>query len=106
MRTFIVAALVLLSATEALARPSTLSMSCSQAQNLVARRGAVVLSTGRYTYDRFVAGAGYCLHGEYADSAWAPTRDTSHCPLGYTCKTWPPPWFDEDFGRGGFLFGD
>ena len=106
MRKFLLAALVILSASEALAqRPSTLSMSCSQAQSLVARRGAVVLSTGRYTYDRFVASGGYCLHGEYADNAWAPTRDASHCQLGYTCKTWPPPWLDDDTGRGG-LFGD
>jgi hypothetical protein len=106
MRTLLVAALVVLSVTEALAqRPSTLSMSCSQAQSLVARRGAVVLSTGRHTYDRFVASGGYCLYGEYADAAWAPTSDTRHCPLGYTCKSWPPPWRDRDFGPGS-LFSD
>lgn len=107
MRTFLVAAAVVLSVSPTFAqRPSTLGMSCRQAQSLVASRGAVVLSTGRHTYDRFVASGGFCLSGEYADAAWAPTRDTAHCPLGYTCKGWPPPWLDDDRGRGGFLFGD
>ena len=85
------AALLVLSTIVAQARSSTLAMTCNQAIALVASRGAVVLSTGRHTYDRFVAGDGFCLPGEYAYRAWAPTRD-GNCPIGYTCRT---PWADE-----------
>src|SRR3712207_8809967 len=57
------------------ARPSTLAMTCREAAALVAQSGAIVLSTGKHTYDRFVANAGFCPHDDWADSAWAPTRD-------------------------------
>jgi hypothetical protein len=106
MRNLLIALLLLSSTTASHAeRPSTLSMSCRQAQSVVARSGAIVMSTGRNTFDRFVASDRYCLPGEWADRAWAPTKDTSHCPIGYICKTNPPFWFDEDGLRGGFLFG-
>lgn len=89
--------LLLLSADAASAqRPSTLSMTCAQAQALVVSRGAVVLSTGVHTFDRFVASPGYCMLGEYAEPAFAPTRDNPRCQLRYTCELGPPPW-REDF---------
>mgnify|MGYP000153176673 CR=1 FL=1 len=81
------------------ARESTLNMSCRQAASLVASRGAVVLSTGRYTYDRFVASPGFCFPGEWGEPAWAPTRD-GNCRLGYICRSGDPPWQDSlFFGR-------
>jgi hypothetical protein len=61
---------------------------------MVASRGAVVLSTGRYTYSRFVADPSYCLFGEYAYLTSAPTRDRRSCWLGYVCRDWPPIWMD------------
>lgn len=67
------------------ARPSTLKMTCQQAANLVSARGAIVLGTGRYTYDRYVAHAGYCGIGETTQPAWVPTRDARQCFIGYTC---------------------
>jgi hypothetical protein len=104
MRKLLVVVSLLLSTTASYAeRPSTLSMSCRQAQSLVARHGAILLSTGRYTFDRFVSGERFCAYGEYADSASAPTRDAAHCPLGYTCKSAPPFWLDDNFGHGGFF---
>jgi hypothetical protein len=84
----------LLAVSVAEARPSTLDMSCNQAQELVASRGAVVLSTGRYTFNRFVASHAYCLFGEHAERASAPTRDRRSCPLGYVCKSGSPFWMD------------
>jgi hypothetical protein len=87
---------LLILADAALARPSTLHMTCNEAAELVGARGAVVLSTGRYTYDRFVASPGFCMLGEYGRPAWAPTRDTDTCPLGYVCAPGKPPW-EEDF---------
>ena len=77
------------------ARPSTLGMTCRQAQNLVASRGAVVMSTGAHTYERFVVSGRYCEVAEWAYSASAPTKDTRACPLGYTCKSTPPIWYDR-----------
>jgi hypothetical protein len=66
-------------------RPSTVRMTCAQARGLVAAHGAIVLGTGGYTYDRFVAHRGFCLITESTRAAWAPTIDTPHCPVGYTC---------------------
>ena len=55
----LVSTVLLLAATAPLAaRPSTLGMSCRQAQNLVATQGAVVMTTGQHTYARFVAHPG------------------------------------------------
>ena len=77
-------------------RPQTPAMSCSQARYLVASRGAIVLGTGRYTYDRYVSGQAFCLRGEYAWPAWVPSTDTRDCPVGYTCRGDPPwPFFDD-----------
>ena len=84
-------ALLLASVSLAGARPSTLSMTCGQAAGLVASHGAVVLSTGRHTYDRFVAAPGFCALGEYADPAWAPTA-SGRCRLGFICRPGKPPW--------------
>ena len=91
--------LVLFAAGPALAqRPSTLGMSCGEARSIVASQGAVVLSTGRHTYDRFVATPGFCSLGEWARPATAPTVDARDCPLGYTCQSGDPPWERDDDG--------
>jgi hypothetical protein len=79
-------AVLLASASIAEARPNTLTMSCGQAAATVARAGAIVLSTGVNTYDRFVAHNGYCLPGEEVQRATAPTLDNPFCTLGYTCR--------------------
>ena len=85
------------------ARPSTLDMTCGQAASLVARSGAVVLSTGRHTYARFVSSPRYCVAAEYAYLRSAPTRD-GMCRIGYVCEPHPPLWQEDDdglFGLGG-----
>ena len=71
-------------------------MSCAQAQDLVASRGAITLSTGEHTYARYAATAEFCSLGEYAYRRSAPTRDTPNCPLGYVCKT-DTPLFNDGF---------
>jgi len=76
--------------TVAFARPSTQSMSCHEAQALLASKGAVVMTTGPHTYERFLADDNYCMIAEYADAASAPTKDVRSCPLGFTCKTGSP----------------
>jgi hypothetical protein len=47
-----VAFFLLATAAFAQSRPSTLRMTCAQAQGLVASRGSIVLSTGPYTFNR------------------------------------------------------
>ena len=96
MTRILLSVVLALEATSAFAaRPSTLGMTCQQAQNMVASRGAVVMSTGTNTYDRFVISPGYCEVAEWAYDATAPTKDARHCPLGYVCKSTPPIWYDR-----------
>jgi hypothetical protein len=68
------------------ARPSTTTMSCGQAAATVAKAGAIVLTTGAGTYERFVASNAQCLAGEITETAQAPTTDSSSCTIGYVCK--------------------
>lgn len=77
------------------ARPDTRSMTCRQAQNLVYQRGAIVLSTGTHTFDRYVAGPGFCEIGERIVPETVPTKDTARCPIGYICEAGSP-MFDFD----------
>jgi len=83
---FMVLAALLASASIAEARPSTVSMSCAIAAATVAKAGAIVLSTGAHTYDRFVASNGFCVSGEQLIPAQAPTLDSEHCAIGYVCR--------------------
>ena len=71
-------------------RPSTLAMSCGQAGALVASQGAVVMSTGTHTYDRFVATPGLCMLAEYAYDGYAPTQDVRSCRIGFVCRPFSP----------------
>lgn len=81
------AATILLSATAAeAARPDLRRMTCAQAQQMVARYGAVVMTTGPHTYFRFVSNASYCDRWENAYVKYGRTRDTPQCPVGYECR--------------------
>ena len=50
-------------------RPSTTEMPCASVARLVATRGAVVLSTGPNTYDRYVANGDACDRGQGTEPA-------------------------------------
>lgn len=86
-----VTAALLTTGALAQARPSTMAMHCRQAAGLVASRGAVVLSNGPVTYERYVAGLGHCALSEYIEPAYAPTEDNPQCLIGYRCRSGPPP---------------
>ena len=77
------------------ARPLTTTMSCGQAAATVARAGAIVLSTGEFTYERFVATGGFCLPGEITEAGIAPTLDSRSCQVGYVCRQ-PDRFFDNN----------
>ena len=76
-------------------RPFTPAMPCGQARQIVFANGAAVLSTGTYTYDRYVRDRSFCEINEYVEPAWVPTRDTPQCPIGYRCRSGTPFPFDD-----------
>jgi hypothetical protein len=83
------AALLLgLMSVPAMARPDTRTMTCQYAQGFVRQNKAVIMSTGPYTYERFVANSvGYCGPQEQTRLLTAPTLDNPRCRVGYICET-------------------
>ena len=83
----LVACLALCAAGPCLAqgRPNTTTMSCRAAAALVASHGAIVLSTGPTTYDRYVLDDGYCNRDEETRPAFVRTADNPQCFIGYYC---------------------
>jgi hypothetical protein len=83
------------SGVQAQQRPSTLNLTCGQARQTILSRGAAVLSTGTYTYDRFVRDRNFCEFNEELELAFVPTRDTPQCPIGYRCRSDDLDFFDD-----------
>jgi hypothetical protein len=69
------------------ARPDTRKMTCQQAQDFVRKSGAVVMSTGQYTYERIVTNQSFCDYDEITWLMVAPTKDAAKCRVGYYCRT-------------------
>ncbi len=84
-KSFVLCAILLSGISVAEARPNTMNLTCAQARGLVRSHGSILLSTGRYTYDRYVVSVGFCPFGDYAKSAYVQTRDRNSCRIGYTC---------------------
>lgn len=72
-------------------RPDARAMSCGEVRAMIASRGAVVLTTGRHTYDRYVRDTRYCASPEIARVTTIRTRDAAACPV-YACR--PNPYED------------
>jgi len=87
--------IAMLLAGPASARPDARAMTCQQARLMVQQQGAVVMTTGRYTYQRFVAHRGHCDYWETIRTAWTATRDDPKCRIGYICE----PRMDDDGPR-------
>lgn len=83
------------SGAQAQQRPFTPRMTCAQAQQTVFARGAIVLGTGTYTYERFVRDSNFCEFNEYTDPGYVPTRDTPQCFVGYVCRSGPRELFGD-----------
>lgn len=92
VRLGIAALIAVTAAGSALARPDTRSMTCAQTQNLIVRSGAIVLTTGRHTYDRYVASARYCSLPNVPTLTSVQTRDTRQCPV-YNCQRAEDPFW-------------
>jgi hypothetical protein len=67
-------------------RPASQSMSCDSARATVQRQGAVVLSTGPSTYDRYVASQAFCTPSEMLEPSFVPAADGPQCFVGYRCR--------------------
>jgi len=72
-------------------RPDARAMSCDEVRAMIAAHGAVVLTTGRHTYDRYVRHRGYCASPEIARMTTIRTRDAAECPV-HACRPNP---FDD-----------
>ena len=69
------------------ARPDIRTMRCADVLELVFRQGAVVVTTGENTYERFVEGQRQCQpFSEIAVPAVAKTRDNPECWVGSICR--------------------
>ncbi len=62
-------------------RPDSRSMTCEQVQSMIAQRGAVVLSTGQYTFDRYVSNRNSCQRSEVLKTDYVPTKDAKRCAV-------------------------
>jgi hypothetical protein len=72
---------LLTSAALAQQAPLTETMTCAQAQSLVASRGVITLYTSARTWDQFVPHQGFCVASTYVRPAGVRTRDNAACPL-------------------------
>jgi hypothetical protein len=66
---------VALSVAASAQRPDARTMTCQQVHDLIASRGAVVLTTGQHTYDRYVASGRYCSFPNTTRPESINTRD-------------------------------
>ena len=69
-------------------------MTCAEAAATVARAGDVVVSTGEFTYQRFVASGQFCGRHGVPEPGYSPTRDSPRCRIGYVCVV--PDWLDQN----------
>jgi hypothetical protein len=92
-RLIIAATFALAPSAFAQGRPSTTTMTCRAAGALVAQQGAIVLSTGPQTYDRYVRSGNFCPTGLFPRPAFVATRDNPQCDIGFYCTGMRPDRF-------------
>lgn len=76
-------------------RPDARKLTCDQVQELIWQRGAAVITTGRHTYERFVAARQFCDMPNVPLPTRITTRDTNRCEV-YSCQRDP---FEDMFER-------
>jgi hypothetical protein len=80
-----IAGIVFLAAGLAEARPDIRTMTCDRARQTVQKSGAVVMSTGQHTYERFVVSSNFCDAHQMTAPIRVKTKDSGNCALTY-CK--------------------
>lgn len=78
--------MAILAAVPAMAqhRVDARQLDCASVQSLIFQRGAVVLTTGQHTYDRYVADGRFCFSPDVPRYTTIPSADTDQCPV-YRC---------------------
>ena len=71
------------------ARTDARQLTCAQAQTVVREQGAAVLTTGQYTYERFVSDHRFCDGYKQTRPARTVTRDDPACRVGFVCRPRP-----------------
>jgi hypothetical protein len=66
-------------------RPDARALTCDATRRLVDGAGAIVVTTGPYTFERFVASAQFCERRDTLIPMWIATRDQAQCPVGFRC---------------------
>jgi len=77
--------LISASAAHSQGRLDSRNMTCNQARDLVRNSGAVVMSTGRFTFERVVYSVSFCQSFELTKPFYAPTLDVKKCNVGNKC---------------------
>ncbi|MHB2264633.1 hypothetical protein [Aliihoeflea sp. PC F10.4] len=79
-------AVALVATTPAMAqhRVDARQLDCESVQALIDDNGAVVLTTGQFTYDRYVVDGRFCYSPDVARYTTIPSADTNQCPV-YRC---------------------
>ncbi|MEO0327640.1 MAG: hypothetical protein AAF217_03485 [Pseudomonadota bacterium] len=85
--TFLCLLVVVLAALPAYsqARPDVRKMTCSQAQSLIKKQGAIVVTTGQYTYERVVSTRRFCQMTETTRQFFTETKNNQRCNIGRLC---------------------
>lgn len=60
--------------------------SCAKINAAVQSEGAIVISTSRHTYDRYVSNGSFCYYNQITKAEWVQSSDKEECFIGYTCK--------------------
>jgi len=78
-------AMVCFASTRAEARVNIPRISCAAAQQVVAKSGAAVMTTGRHTFRRFVAHRGFCDRSQDVRPSYTQAADTAYCQVAFEC---------------------
>ncbi|WP_407520644.1 hypothetical protein [Methylobacterium oryzisoli] len=62
------------------------ALPCGQTLAAVNQRGAALVGTGPYTYERLVRDVGFCTIEQTTEPYFGPSADVGQCFLGYRCK--------------------
>jgi len=91
VRPILTGTMVLAATAVAEARPDVRSLSCARVQAMIDRNGAIVMTTGRHTFERFVNSRRYCENDQRVQPVRIDAAD-GRCTVRGACRIDP---FDD-----------
>lgn len=82
----VLAAVISLAPDTAQARPDVRNMSCDQIQRLVDSRGAVVVTTGQFTFERIVSARRFCDRDDILRVTAIRGAGGQQCGIRWRCE--------------------